>query len=199
MPFPYHKREVDLDTPRFRHSEVVELTKVGDEALRNWIKRGHIVLNAPPPGRGRPNLYPLHDVVRIAIMAHLGACGLPITFTRDFAEAMCNLLRERQANGYLFSWREKFFLRMDRLKNSPGEGALSWTAWGDLLEGYSDFIERQQRDDARLARRAHELAEPLSDADYLKLAREVGPAWPVMILDIGFLVNATIIWAEDML
>ncbi|WP_370049329.1 MULTISPECIES: hypothetical protein [Salipiger] len=207
-------RKIDLMTPRFTQREVLERTGISDHVVQNLIKRKLVPVEGEAPGRGRARLHSFANLLRFEIIGTLNKSGIPVSFSLKFAEAMVQLLKERQANGYLFDWNERYVLRLQSMEEPlDTEAPLYFEKWGTLTSQISiiDELDRDGEITVGRGRFSHnendeitidttnvDWEKPLTHKEWCAIARSgIAERSSYLVVPIGYVVNALVFGFES--
>lgn len=206
--------KLDLTTPRFAQSEVLQVTGLAPGLLQGWVNRGHVALSQQNPGTGRSRLYSPLDVVKLAIIARLSRFAIPITYSNELAKYVVNQLEEKGGVTWeLYSalggeldksvWRELGPTEEMRLALSIGDLhniRVSTFTEGNLLLNRRENTDLPKGNKAEVVARLAQLfgfapgpGNPIIPEKRASHARQGGHAEPVLIVPVGEIVNGALL------
>ena len=93
-----------LNIPHFRTADVVAIANVPQETVEQWVKQGHLSLDARPHGR-ETGLYTGSDVLKVCAAAELSRLGVaPSRSTAGLADSIASRCRVWYQQEHLHVW-----------------------------------------------------------------------------------------------
>lgn len=178
--------------------KAISITDARAEELQMWLRRGHLTIEEPNPGRGKSRSYTSTDCVKIALMVRLFRFGVEA----DRVAPVLTYVERRLEQKKTFGWNEFFVVTFRNLGQSrlgtficaDSEGVSLGISEGDgedmCISAFSEWFRSIEVNIGARSRRDNSMK--VVPSARRELAELGAFAEPFLYFPLGEIVNGTL-------